>query len=248
LPKDLIEAELFGHEKGAFTTANASRTGLIEAAEFGVLFLDEIGELPLELQAKLLAVLERRFLRRLGSNHERPVGAWFIAATNRDIDQMVKTEQLRADLYFRLNVLTLQMPPLRKRGHDVILLARHFAHQTASRYGLGEVEFSSEARSALTNYAWPGNVRELQHLVERAVLLKGAGEIGADALMLERAVGFDSQFDWENMTLDAAERILIEKALKRTGNNISEAARQLGVTRMTMRYRMKKYGFARGDV
>ncbi len=245
LPKDLIEAELFGHEKGAFTSAHVERTGLIEAAEDGTLFLDEIGELPLELQAKLLAVLERRTLRRIGSSQERPVRCWFIAATNRGMEQMVKEGRLRPDLYFRLNVLTVRTPPLRDRGEDIVLLAKEFARQVASRYGQMPPQFDSGAIAALRRYPWPGNVRELRHVIERVVLLSGGGPITADALMLTapQAVssGSDDLASLEEMTLDQVEKLLIERALKRTDNNVSEAARQLGVTRMVMRYRMKKY-------
>jgi DNA-binding NtrC family response regulator len=248
LPKDLIEAELFGHEKGAFTSAVAARTGLIEAAEDGVLFLDEIGELPLELQTKLLAVLERRVLRRVGSTQERPVAAWFMAATHRNLDEMVRQGRLRPDLYFRMNVLSLSVPPLRDRGPDILLLASHFAIQTAHRYGLKEPRLLSEARTALASYSWPGNVRELKHLMERVVLLTGGGPIGAGALMLkEGGEPFSTEGEpvWENLTIEAAERLLIEKALARAHDNISEAARQLGMTRMAMRYRMKKHGLGK---
>ena len=136
LPADLIESELFGHEKGAFTSAQGARCGLIEAAEDGTLFMDEIGELPLGLQAKLLNVLERRMVRRLGSTKERPVPARFVAATNRDLQQMVLEGRFRADLYYRLNVLSVEMPSLRQRGDDIFLLAEHFAQQTSRRYGL----------------------------------------------------------------------------------------------------------------
>jgi len=246
LPKDLIEAELFGHEKGAFTSASSERTGLIEAAEDGTVFLDEIAELPAELQTKLLAVLERRTLRRVGSSRERAVEAWFVAATNRDVKAMLAQGQLRSDLYYRLNVLTLQMPPLRERGGDVQLLAAHFAAQTARRYGLDRPELTAAARQALGNCPWPGNVRELRHVMERAVLLAQGRAIGADDLGLgpPAAAGAPDTSSLDGLTLDAAERVLLERALSRTGNNVSQAARQLGVTRMAMRYRMKKYGMA----
>ncbi len=245
LPKDLIESELFGHEKGAFTNAHAARTGLIEAAEEGVLFLDEIGELTLDLQSKLLATLERRLVRRVGSTREREVKAWFIAATNRNLEQMVAEGEFRSDLFYRLNVLSVEMPALRQRGDDVLLLARHFSQGVAKRYGLPEPELTKEAVAALQRYPWPGNVRELKHLVERAVLLSQGGSIGVAELMLPGGQSVTSSGDTsllEGLTLDEAERLLIEKALERTGNNVSQAARQLGVTRMAMRYRMKKYG------
>jgi DNA-binding NtrC family response regulator len=244
LPKDLIEAELFGHEKGAFTSAVSERTGLIEAAEDGTVFLDEIGELPAELQTKLLAVLERRMLRRVGSSQERPTAAWFVAATNRAVEAMVAAGQLRSDLYYRLNVLTLQMPPLRERGDDILLLAEHFAAHTARRYGLPCPALSAAARAALAGYAWPGNVRELKHVMERAVLLAAGTGIGASELALAAPIAAATApgRDLDALTLDAAEKLLIERALQRTGYNVSEAARQLGVTRMAMRYRMKQHG------
>ena len=248
LPKDLIEAELFGHVKGAFTSAAGERTGLIEAAEDGVVFLDEIAELPLDLQAKLLAVLERRSLRRVGSSQERKTRAWFIAATNRDVQAMVGEGAFRADLFYRLNVLTLQLPPLRERERDVLILARHFMHDIARRYGLAGVTLDATAEAALLAYDWPGNVRELRHVMERALLLAGGGRISADALLLPGGSvappapgpGF------EGLTLEAAEKALLEQALQRAGNNVSEAARLLGITRMTMRYRMRQHGLGHG--
>jgi len=253
LPKDLIEAELFGHEKGAFTHATGERVGLIEAAEDGTVFLDEVGELPLELQAKLLALLERRSLRRVGSSHERRTAAWFIAATNRDLKRLAAEGSFRSDLYFRLNVLTLAMPALRERGADVHLLADHFARATAARYGLPAVVFTDRARAALEAYRWPGNVRELKHVIERAVLLAGGGGVDAADLLLSSEAPAGSGgpsadrdaagLSVEGLTLDEAERRLIESALHRTHWNVSEAARQLGITRMVMRHRMKKYHF-----
>ncbi len=246
LPKDLIEAELFGHEKGAFTNASSARVGLVEAAEDGLLFIDEIGELQLELQAKLLATLERRTLRRVGSNQERPVRAWFVSATNRDLEQMVRDGQFRSDLYYRLNVLTLSMPPLRQRGRDIELLAQNFCDQNARRYGLKPVELTSDAIKSLHDYAWPGNVRELKHMMEQAVLLSGGGRMDASAFMFNQRMPLGpgaapSSQQLEGMTLDEAEFLLLSSALERTGNNVSESARQLGITRMAMRYRMKKY-------
>lgn len=245
LPAELIENELFGHEKGAFTNAQASRPGLIEAAEDGSLFLDEIGELPLALQAKLLNVLERRVVRRLGSTRERPVYARFIAATNRDLQQMVLDGQFRADLYYRLNVLGVTMPPLRQRGEDSLLLARHFAAQTARRYGLPLPGFTATALDALRHYSWPGNVRELKHLINRSVLLCHGQQISAEELALpamSSALLRSSTESGPLQTLEQAEKSMIEHALKQAQGNVSEAARLLGITRMTIRYRMDKYG------
>lgn len=245
LPADLIESELFGHEKGAYTSAQGSRCGLIEAAEDGTLFMDEIGELPLTLQAKLLNVLERRMVRRLGSTKERPVPARFVAATNRDLQQMVLDGRFRADLYYRLNVLNLEMPPLRERGDDVLLLARHFAQQTARRYGLPHREYSVDAVQSMREYPWPGNVRELKHQISRGVLLSRGDEITAADLALpfvDGIAGQDKAASSAATTLEEAEKMLILNALKQSGGNVSEAARLLGITRMTIRYRMEKHG------
>lgn len=245
LPRDLIEAELFGHEKGAFTSAHVSRTGLIEAAEDGVLFLDEIGELNLDIQAKFLAVLERHSVRRVGTTQEKPVKAWFIAATNRNIEEMVEAGEFRSDLYYRLNVLSISLPPLRDRGEDILTLAEHFAAETARRYGLQAPELPDAVRDRLMQYQWPGNVRELKHMIERAVLLSGGGPLSLDTLSFSS--GFDTDKTGEllakdsNLTLESAEQQLISDALKRTNGNVSRAARELGITRMALRYRIKKY-------
>ncbi|HEY8354835.1 MAG TPA: sigma-54 dependent transcriptional regulator [Methylophilaceae bacterium] len=249
LPAELIESELFGHERGAFTSAQTSRCGLIEAAEDGTLFLDEIGELPLALQAKLLNVLERRMVRRVGSTKERPVAARFIAATNRDLQQMVLDGRFRSDLYYRLNVLNIVMPPLRERGEDIMLLARHFASQTERRYGLSPKRFSDEAVALINRYQWPGNVRELKHQISRAVLLSREDVITAQDLAIAvepstARISFDSSAT--TVTLDQAEKMLIMNALAQANNNVSEAARLLGITRMAIRYRMDKHGI-KGD-
>lgn len=265
LPGELIESELFGHEKGAFTSAQGTRAGLIEAAEDGTLFLDEIGELPLPLQAKLLNVLERRMVRRVGSTKERAVMARFVAATNRDLHQMSLEGRFRSDLYYRLNVLSIIMPPLRERGEDVIALARHFAAQTERRYGLVKTRFTDDALKQLITYSWPGNVRELRHQISRSVLLSKNGYLEAHDLVLPTQpslnqvsvnpnvspqVGNPLWLDRRKnsgqmpvqVTLDSAEKIMIENALHQSNNNVSEAARKLGITRMAMRYRMEKHG------
>jgi two-component system response regulator AtoC len=242
LPKELIEAELFGHEKGAFTSAHAARVGLIEAAEDGTVFLDEIAELPLDLQTKLLAVIERRRMRRVGTSEERPVAAWFLAASNRPV---AEEGTFRADLYYRLRVLSLAIPPLRERGKDIVMLGREFAAATAKRYGISLPEITPEAEAALSAYPWPGNVRELKHVMERAVLQSGGSRIGASQLMLEGSLavsGADGDPSMDGMTLEAAEHTLISRALERSRGNVSEAARLLGIGRTALRYRMKKHG------
>ncbi len=243
LPKDLIESELFGHEKGAFTNANIARAGLIEAAEDGVLFLDEIAEIPIDLQSKLLAVLERRSLRRLGSTKELPVAAWIVAATNRDIELLVERGEFRSDLYYRLNVITLTMPSLRDRDNDVVLLANYCAKLTSKRYGLSFKGFSKKALKQIKEYSWQGNVRELKHLIERAVLLNGGGILDINVLNVDKNKNNNNNKTEINndITLGEAELQLIKSALERTNRNVSKAARELGITRMALRYRIKKY-------
>ena len=245
LPKDLIEAELFGHERGAFTHAHAARTGLIEAGEDGTVYLDEIGELPLDLQSRLLAVLERREVRRIGSTRPRPVAAWFIAATNRVLDDMVARGAFRSDLYFRLKVLSLNIPPLRERLDDVAPLFEHFAALTARRYGMPAPVLSPELLDAARRHDWPGNVRELAHTVERAMLLGGDGRLDAQSLGLSPApvaAAADPDDVLDGLTLDEAERRLIARALRESDGNVSESARRLGVSRMALRYRIQKFG------
>ena len=248
LPPDLMESELFGHEKGAFTGASATRPGLIEAAEDGTLFLDEIGELPLALQAKLLNVLERRMVRRIGSTKERPVPARFIAATNRDLHEMSLTGSFRQDLYYRLNVMSIGMPPLRERAADILMLAKHFATQTSRRYGLAAPVFSTDAIAMIKSYDWPGNVRELRHQVSRAMLLSQQGNITELdlALPMNRLLLDANQHAANTMlnsqaTLDEVERAVLLKVMAESDNNVSRAARKLGITRMTMRYRLEKH-------
>lgn len=247
LPAELIESELFGHEKGAFTGAVSSRPGLIEAAENGTLFLDEIGELPLGLQAKLLNVLERRVVRRIGSTKERPVPARFVAATNRDLHEMSQSGRFRQDLYYRLNVMHISMPPLRERADDRLLLAKHFAAQTVRRYGLNNPRFTPRAVDMIKAYSWPGNVRELKHQVSRAVLLCQHDEVTEVDLALPVSIISGSRLtdivkeDAQQSALDAAEKEILMQVLAETRNNVSEAARKLGITRMTMRYRMDKH-------
>jgi DNA-binding NtrC family response regulator len=249
LPKDIMEAELFGHVRGAFTSAHASRVGLIEAAEDGTVFLDEIGELPAELQAKLLNVIERRVLRRVGSTREVPVSARFIAATNRDLGQMVARGEFRDDLFYRLNVQTISLPPLRACREDIPVLAKHFLEATARSYGRATPVLRDDAIEALKAYAWPGNVRELKNVIERGALLFGEGALTAESLNFVAVPRATAPVAAEGGvgTLAGAERTMIAAALKDTGGNTSEAARRLGVTRMALRYRMEKYGIRAAD-
>ncbi|ALG67441.1 sigma-54-dependent transcriptional regulator [Beggiatoa leptomitoformis] len=252
LPADLIEAELFGHEKGAYTHAHTTRKGLIETAEDGTLFLDEVGELPLELQTKLLAVLGRRMVRRLGSTQERYTGAWFITATHRPLMQWVEEGKFRADLYYRLNTLTIELPPLRTCDNDSLVLAQHFAQQTAQRYGLPSPSFSPELCEQIQQAEWRGNVRELRHYIERAVLLSENGSLALHGLQtridaMMPTVTEPLTITSHSLTLEQAERLLIEQALAKTAGNVSQAARLLGITRMALRYRLQKHGLKAQD-
>ncbi len=257
IPKDLAEAELFGYEKGAFTGASAAKPGLIEAADGGTLFLDEIGELGLDLQAKLLKAIERKQIRRLGSLRERKIHARIIAATNRDLEAAVRAGLFRRDLYYRLKVLTIELPPLRERGEDVVLLAKHVLKKLTHKYSLPERQFTETGLDALRTYRWPGNVRELAHVVERALLVSDEKEIGPSALGLEISlvpirVGDDGRLDVEfperGVDLEEVERQLIERALALTEWNVTEAARKLGIGREALRYRIQKHRLVRRPV
>ncbi len=185
IPDTLIESELFGHEKGAFTGANASRSGLIESADGGTLFLDEIGELPLEAQARLLRFLQEGEIRRVGAVQPRKVDVRLIAATHRDLKNLAKSGQFREDLYYRLYVMELRMPPLRERGQDILRLADRFLDSRCRKLDAGPLSFSPEAREMMLNYSWPGNVRELENAIERAVILADSTQITPELLGLD---------------------------------------------------------------
>jgi len=185
IPDSLIESELFGHEKGAFTGATASRLGMVEAADESTLFLDEIGELPLEAQARILRVLQEGEIRRVGSTETRKVDIRLIVATHRNLRELVQSNLFREDLYYRLNVLKLQIPPLRDRGDDLELLARNILIRTCDHMGKEHYRFSSQAMKSMNNYRWPGNVRELENAIERAVILCEGGDISSELLAIE---------------------------------------------------------------
>jgi DNA-binding NtrC family response regulator len=249
LPGDLVESELFGHERGAFTDASVTKPGLIEVAEGGTLFLNEVGELTLAVQAKLLNVLEHKRVRRLGSLRERQVSARIIAATNRSLETLIREARFRQDLYYRLKVLTIRIPPLREREDDVRFLAEHFLEKFSRRYSRPPRRLSREALRAMTRYPWPGNVRELAHLIERAVLQSDGDEITPVHLGLQAVAprlmgeGGDLRLDLSagEFRLVDLERQLIQQALAMTGGNVTEAARKLGIGREALRYRMQKH-------
>ncbi len=250
LPEALAEAELFGARKGAFTGAQHDREGRIGAADGGTLFLDEIGELPLAIQAKLLRFLESGECQPLGDHRPRRVDVRVIAATHRDLAADAAAGRFRADLYYRLNVVPLTLPPLRERREDIALLARRLSEELATRHGLSAPRFSRAALKRLEQHPWPGNVRELRNLCERLVILLGGRTIEPENLPLEIAApeaatgqrGF--ALPEEGIRLEELEAEMIRQALARTDGNRSRAARLLGLSRDTLLYRLKKYALA----
>lgn len=251
LPENLLEAELFGHERGAFTDAKERRIGLIQSADRGTLFLDEIGEMPSQAQAKLLKVLEDGRVRPLGATRERTVDVRFVAATNVAIADRVRSGEFRADLYYRLSGVSIVLPPLRAREDDVILLAEHFLADHRRRYGRPNLRIDPTAEAALRQHPWAGNVRELRNTMEQAALLTVGDHIRAADLNLREPPwlaaepGLPGAAPEPGATLASIERDLIVNALNRMGGNVTMAAQELGITRDTMRYRMEKHKLRR---
>ncbi|MFO1205349.1 MAG: sigma-54 dependent transcriptional regulator [Burkholderiales bacterium] len=255
LPSTLLEAELFGHERGAYTDARERRIGLVEAAHGGTLFLDEIGDLDLTVQAKLLKLIEDRTVRRLGSVRERRVDVRFIAATHRPLEQLVREGRFRADLYYRLSVVTFTVPPLRSREGDVALLANHFLALHGRRYGKPGLTLDAGALAAVLRHTWPGNIRELRNAMEQAALSAPASAIVAPGnLALAPPPVFPEEQPSPGAgqpvarTLPDVERETIVRAMERAAGNVSRAARDLGVSRDTLRYRLAKHGLDAGAV
>lgn len=248
LTETLLESELFGHEKGAFTGAIAMRKGRFEMADGGTLFLDEIGEVPAAVQIKLLRVLEDMSFERVGGTRTIAVDVRLIAATNKDLRDEVKQHSFREDLFFRLNVVHVNLPPLRERSEDIPLLATHFVNKYAHEVLYEERSVSPEAMRFLCNHRWSGNVRELEHAIERAVLLSKGKEITLDDLPkgLVSFSDLEIPIDWDKLsalpeTLDAIEKKLIQKALSLSNNVQSRAASLLGIPRANLQYRLKKH-------
>ena len=249
LPENLVESELFGHEKGAFTGAVSRRVGRAEAADGGTLFLDEVGDLTPRTQVKLLRFLQERTFNRVGSNQELKSDVRFLAATSRNLEEMVEKKLFREDLFYRLNVFPISMPDLAKRKADVILLAEHFIEKMNVRYGKKVARLSTTAINMLMSYHWPGNVRELENCMERAVLTATDDCVHSynlpPSLQTSLSAG-GSSAEAANATLDVMmgnyERELITEAIKRHGGNLSAAGRELGVSPRMMNYRMKKLG------
>lgn len=252
VPHSLLESELFGHARGAFTDAKAQRTGLFVQASGGTLFLDEIGELPIDVQPKLLRALQERKVRPVGANQEIPFDARIVAATNRNLEDEVYEKRFREDLYYRINVVKIDVPPLRERGGDVLHLAQHFLKQFAERNAKPSLELSTTAAEKLMAYNWPGNVRELENCMEHAVALARFDQITVEdlpekirAYRAERFV-VAANDPTEIVTMDELERRYILRVLSLVGGNKSRAAHVLGFDRRTLYRKLERYGAAAG--
>lgn len=241
IPHNLFESELFGYEKGAFTDAGKSKSGRFEIASGGTLFLNEIGNLPLMLQSKLLTAIEQQKITRLGSTRETPIDVRLICATNTDLHAAVGDGSFRQDLLYRINTIELFIPPLRERGNDISLLSDHFLKRYRRKYKKEIDGFSREARLLLKQYHWPGNVRELQHVIERAVILSDRKKLQYDDFMLRNpASGYREK--GEKFNLEELERQTIQEALHHCSGNLTQAADLLGITRTSLYRRLEKYG------
>ncbi len=254
IPTHLLESELFGYERGAFTDARSRKIGLVESADGGTVFLDEIGTLDTAVQAKLLKLLEDKTVRRLGNVRDRKVNIRIIAATNEPLAEAVRDGKFRSDLYYRLKVISLELPPLRERGEDIILLAEHFLKLLGGRYKKPRLKFSAAARDDLSRYFWPGNVRELRNLIEQTVLMTTGDVIEPGFLprhpVLARAeiqeikdptARVIAAFSGDSIRIEDVESGLIAKALESCAGNVTKAAKALGMSRDALRYRMEKY-------
>lgn len=248
--ENLLESELFGHERGSFTGAHAEKKGLFEIADKGTLFLDEIGEVSVSMQAKLLRVLQEKEITRVGGTRPIKVDVRVLAATNRDLEAMVKDGRFREDLYYRLNVIPITVPPLRQRRDDIEVLMKYFLHKHSAN-AARPMKLSAEARGMIMNYSWPGNVRQLESAIERALLLAEGDEITSEDLPLEirqtahieGTGGF--KLPPEGISFEELERSLIIQAMEQTGWNITRAAKLLGLSFRTMQYRLDKFGIKR---
>ena len=247
IPFDLLESELFGHEKGAFTGAIAQKVGRFEMADKGTLFLDEVGDIPLALQSKLLRVLQEQEFERLGGTRTHQVDVRLVAATNRDLADMVKRNEFRSDLYYRLNVFPIMLPPLRERREDIPLLVAHFVELFGRRMGKQIEHIPAETLSALSSYDWPGNIRELQNFIERSVILSPGAVLRPPLQELKKSPTTGLP---EAITLEEAERDHICKTLQATRWVVAGpdgAAARLGIKRSTLYFRMQKLGISRSN-
>jgi DNA-binding NtrC family response regulator len=243
LSDTLFESELFGHEKGAFTDAKTAKPGRFEIASRGTLFMDEIGNLPQPLQSKILTVIERREVTRVGANRPVSVDVRLICATNSDLYESVHNGNFRQDLLYRINTVEIHLPPLRDRGDDIELLSNHFLKSYSKKYRKSLRGITSAALKKLMHYSWPGNVRELQHAIERAIIMTESQSLEPEDFILSTPRKKSGDFELDTFNLDDIERMVIEKVLKQNQGNISQAAQELGLTRTSLYRRMEKYGF-----
>ncbi len=261
IPAHLLEAELFGYERGAFTDARERKIGLVEAADGGTLFLDEIADMDIALQTKLLKMLEDRSVRRIGGLRDKQIDVRIVAATNGNLEQLIQEGKFRSDLYYRLRVVQINLPPLRDRGEDIILLADHILNQHAQRYRKGSVQISQSAQATLLGYSWPGNVRELGNMMEQVVLMTNTNLLEPHHLPLNKPLSAevspyliaDDSCELEpdqtatELNIAEMEKRMVAEALERTRGNVTRAAELLGLSRDTLRYRIEKYRISIGN-
>jgi len=246
IPGELLESELFGHEKGAYTGATTARKGLFESANGGTLFIDEIGDMPVHLQSKLLKVIEEKKFRRLGDDREKKIEVRIVSATHQNLEEKILDKSFRQDLFFRLSVLNIDLPPLRDRGNDIILIANLFLQSFSRKYNKTDLTMCDNAISLLKHYHWPGNIRELKNCMEQAVMLCQGEQLTDKNLWLPQVTkspptSLSINLGEEGMNLLAFEIDLIKQALSKTDGNVTRAASLLGLSRDTLRYRMDKH-------
>jgi transcriptional regulator with PAS, ATPase and Fis domain len=239
ISESLFESELFGHTKGSYTDAKEERIGKFETADKGTLFLDEIGNLPLPLQAKLLTSLQNRTITKLGSNIPVPIDIRLITASNKNLKEMTSDGLFREDLLYRINTITIDLPPLRERGNDILLLAEFYLYKYSNKYNKPGLKVSQQAQKKLLQYNWPGNVRELQHSIEKAVILAEADIIDKDSFTLS-GTSTSQKFDLQNKTIEEMETAMILASIEKEGGNLSAVAKKLGITRPTLYKKLKK--------
>ena len=240
ITETLFESELFGHVKGAFTDARESRSGKFEIADKGSLFLDEIGNLSFHLQAKLLAAIQNRQIARVGSNQNISIDIRLICATNKNLESMVHDGLFREDLLYRINTIQIEVPPLRERGSDIIVLADFFLQKYATKYNKPNLKINQQAQDKLLNYAWPGNIRELQHTIEKAVILSEGNNLKSEDFFIRPSV--IEKVNESELTLEEMEKRMIGFSIGKNNGNLSAVAEQLGISRQTLYNKMKKFG------
>jgi DNA-binding NtrC family response regulator len=248
LSRDLLETELFGHEKGSFTGATASKTGLLEVAHRGTVFLDEIGDMDPQIQPKLLKVLEEKRFRRVGEVRDRQVDIRLVAATHQDLNQLVRERKFRSDLYFRISTIPLTIPSLRNRTEDIPLLANYLLERIAADMGRSQIHLTPDAERALQAYSWPGNIRELRNALERAVLLSEGHVLNRRDLYLDAQTGNEPWPEATNLTLLELEQYYITKVLQEEQGNVDRAAKRLDVPRSSLYQKIKRYHIAQSKI